>query len=85
MKPRHVAAGTLALALAACGYNNSSYNNETAYNVGGATYNDTGANYSEKANYSADESNYSANATTNETVDMNAATTNDVSNTTTNY
>ena len=86
MKPLHVATGILGLALAACGYDNSNYNNETAYNEEGAAYNDTGANYSADANYTADESNYTAtNATGNETVDMNAVANNTTDTTTTNY
>jgi hypothetical protein len=46
--------------LAACGYSDEGYNNQTAYNDEGGAYAEGQGNYAEGGNYSAGNTSYSA-------------------------
>jgi hypothetical protein len=84
MKRRYLATSLLSLGLAACGYKNEGYNNETAYN-NAAAYNESG-NYSAEGNYGAGN-NYSTENLgniENAAVENRAQTTNEANSVTNN-
>jgi hypothetical protein len=79
MKTLKVTTALLCLGLAACGYNNKGYEN-ASYNNESAAYNQSEGNYATGANYSAESANYAGNEATENAGYANEAANNIVNN-----